>query len=247
MSAGVDPGILTSQTAPSGQQHPPLANLEMGAFFQDDWKVTRNLTLNLGIRYDLYTRHTELNNQVTTLSKGRGATSSVDNANVPAGRWYRSRTPSDCTSSPIRPLGSSYWRACSCGPGGFTSRQESGQRRSQQLGTSSRFRLGRVRRCQDVSPRRLRCVLRRHAVQPTVQLALEPAVLLVQRGHQLPGWRRETVIYGPYTCTPTCATAIRRRTPTFTGPANQPQPGHRCASQRKPDWMGPRRIPTWPS
>jgi outer membrane receptor protein involved in Fe transport len=34
-----------------------------GTFFQDDWQIRRNLTVNLGVRWDVETPYTEKNNR----------------------------------------------------------------------------------------------------------------------------------------------------------------------------------------
>jgi hypothetical protein len=85
--AGVDPGILTGTPAELASNNRAWRNLEMGAFIQDDWKVTPHLTLNIGLRYDLYKRHTEKFGRVTQFILGQGAnvTEAVRNANIPAG------------------------------------------------------------------------------------------------------------------------------------------------------------------
>lgn len=50
-----------------GQYEIPLAvstqNFEYAGYFQDNWKTTRKLTLNLGVRYDLYLPRTERYNR----------------------------------------------------------------------------------------------------------------------------------------------------------------------------------------
>jgi len=61
-----------------GQDVPVYANanyFNYGAFIQDDWRIRANLTLNLGIRYDLQT--TPTNTQLMTMQFVPGAQSTV--------------------------------------------------------------------------------------------------------------------------------------------------------------------------
>jgi outer membrane receptor protein involved in Fe transport len=119
--AGVDPGICKPPCPASSYNQAPSAalstnvrhwrNLEVGAFFQDDWKVSKRLTLNLGIRYDLYRRHTEEGDAATTFIPGPGNNilSWIGQANIVAGN-------PGCDTEPQILLAQ---LAGICGPGGF--------------------------------------------------------------------------------------------------------------------------------
>ncbi len=39
---------------------------DLGVYFHDDWKITHRLTLNLGVRYEYYTRYRDLRDQIAT-------------------------------------------------------------------------------------------------------------------------------------------------------------------------------------
>jgi hypothetical protein len=117
MSAGTDPGFVSSKPAQLADNFRHWRNLEIGAYFQDDWKVSKRLTINIGIRYDLFTRHTEKDGKVTTFIPGPGCLTpsngfcadAISNANVPAGS-------AGCTT----PFQISHVvLAGVCGPGGF--------------------------------------------------------------------------------------------------------------------------------
>jgi len=147
---GTDPGIcgppcpasdiqsfLNSDTVPnaslaSNQRH--WRNLEFGGYFQDDWKVTKRLTLQLGLRYDLYTRHTEEANAATTFIPGPGNNilEQVFNANIPAGTTGSINGVSyDCTSAAAEALST---LAGVCGPGGFAPSTSLGKGRHKDFG-----------------------------------------------------------------------------------------------------------------
>ncbi len=109
--AGVDPGICKAPCPPSSYNQNPQAqldsnvrhwrNLEFGAYFQDDWKVSKRLTLNLGIRYDLYQRHHEEANTATTFILGPSTANSfiLGPSSGLLNTLYNSNNPATCVAN----------------------------------------------------------------------------------------------------------------------------------------------------
>jgi hypothetical protein len=118
-SAGVDPGLVANPSAPVAQLAENVRhwrNWEYGIYAQDDWKATRRLTLNLGLRWDVFTRHTEEGNKATTfiLGPGTGFVQQVQNANQFFG-----------TGTCIQPVNEfNAILAGECGPGGFAATKQ---------------------------------------------------------------------------------------------------------------------------
>lgn len=149
-AAGVNPGIcappcsqstiqqlVNSGTIPQAQLESNVRhwrNVEFGAYFQDDWKATKRLTLQLGLRYDLYKRHNEENNKATTFlpGPGSGQFAQLINANVPAGLTGTiGGTSYDCTSAAAMAMAQ---LAGVCGPGGFAAANSLGKGRHKDFG-----------------------------------------------------------------------------------------------------------------
>jgi hypothetical protein len=223
MSAGVDPGIIQGVPAHLSSNVRHWRNLEMGAFFQDDWKVTRNLTLNLGIRYDLYTRHHELDNLATTFIKGPGQ-QFIDNITTGAGQIKDANIaaglPGCDTDTQIREA----QLAGICGPGGFKAAQSLGKGDHNNFGprvgfawdmfgdgrTSLRGGFGVSYEGTLYNPlSNSRWNLPYYSFNAATNFADEDT---------------QTVMYGPYVCNPTCVPDLTA-TPTFTGPPTNPNMG----------------------
>ena len=219
--AGVNPGICAPPCS-SFNQTPQAAlqsnvrhwrNLEVGAYFQDDWKVTKRLTLNLGLRYDLFTRHHEENNLATTFIPGPGSNilAGVISANNPA----NCLTPSQMALAQL---------VGECGPGGFAPAKGLGKGDHNNLGP-------RVGFAWDVMGDG------RTSLRGGFGVSYEGTLYnpLSNSRWNLPYYSFNfadnalngdvnTVIYGPTTCTATsCAPSGAK--PTFTGPATNPGQG----------------------
>jgi outer membrane receptor protein involved in Fe transport len=128
--AGVNPGFVNGGTGQGALdtniRH--WRNWEIGSFFQDDWKASKRLTLNLGLRWDLYTRHTEEDNLATTFILGPpnasipGIAGQIADANVPfsstLGPGGSDGYTTTCNPGTVA-IPSSQILAGVCGPGGF--------------------------------------------------------------------------------------------------------------------------------
>jgi outer membrane receptor protein involved in Fe transport len=124
-NVGVDPGIVSSTPAHLETNIRHWRNWDIGAYLQDDWKISRRLTLNLGVRYDIFTRNTELNSLATTFLKGPGK-HIIDNITTGAGQIKDASTP--CPGNPLAAI------AGECGPGGFAAARSLGKGDHNNLG-----------------------------------------------------------------------------------------------------------------
>lgn len=125
MSAGVDPGFISGQPAHLSTNIRHWRNWEFGAFFQDDWKITRNLTLNLGLRYDLYMRHNEANDLATTFLLGPGS-DIIDDITTGAGGMRDANIPVGAVGCDTAAQRLPSVLAGVCGPGGFATTDQLG-------------------------------------------------------------------------------------------------------------------------
>lgn len=142
VAAGVDPKIcappcsqatiqalVAAGTVPSAELASNVRhwrNVELGAYFQDDWKATKRLTLQLGLRWDLYTRHNEEANLATTFLPGPGSNiiQGLINANTASG-LPGCDTPAEMAMAQVAGV---------CGPGGFAASSSLGKGRHKDFG-----------------------------------------------------------------------------------------------------------------
>ena len=222
--AGVDPGFVGNNPAQLASNFRHWRNLEFGAFFQDDWKVSKRLTLSLGLRYDLFTRHNEENNLATTfvLGPGNGLAQQVANANVPVGATL----PDGSICNPANP--NTVILAGVCGPGGFAAAKTLGKGDHNDFGprvgfawdvfgdgkTSLRGGFGVSYESTLYNP-----LSNSRWNPPYYSFNLAAGDLNIGG----PGLG-ETLIYGPTTCTATSCSPSGAA-PTFTGPPTNPGQG----------------------
>jgi outer membrane receptor protein involved in Fe transport len=228
-AAGVNPDFCANAACTSFNANPQAAlqtnfrhwrNWEVGAYFQDDWKTTKRLTLNLGLRWDFYQRHTEENGLVTTFKLGPGASlpDQIASANAPFGS----------AGCPLTTPADTQILAGVCGSGGFATASSLGPNQYKDFGP-------RVGFAYDVFGDGKTSVRGGFGISyegtlynPLSNSRWNPPYYSFNLGFgctpNLPCVGNQ-IIYGPTVCpTPTtCATS--GAAPTFTGPGTNPGQG----------------------
>ena len=138
-AAGVDPGICKAPCPVSSYNPSPSSvlasnfrhwrNLEFGAYFQDDWKVTKRLTLNLGLRYDVYQRHHEEAGYATTFILGGTTPNSnvLGPSNGVLNELFNANNPATCVANGGNLKLAQLIGGCGPGSGGFAPSATLGQ------------------------------------------------------------------------------------------------------------------------
>lgn len=231
--AGVNPDFIDGGTGNASLEtnirH--FRNWEVGSYFQDDWKVTKRLTLNLGLRWDFYTRHTEQANLDTTFLLGPGANivDQLANANAPYSTSPGNGTTWASTCNPDTvAVQSSQVLAGVCGPGGFAPSSRLGPNQYKDFGprvgfawdvfgdgkTSLRSGFGISYEGTLYNP-----LSNSRWNPPYYSFNLTSNALLPIFGSG------GTVVYGPTNCTSTTCSPSGA-TPTYSGPPTNPGQGN---------------------
>ena len=66
--ANLAQGIFSASVRNYEISVPHLRTWEIGTYAQDDWHISKDLTLNLGARYDIYTPYTEAHNHISNFN-----------------------------------------------------------------------------------------------------------------------------------------------------------------------------------
>jgi outer membrane receptor for ferrienterochelin and colicin len=232
-ASGVDPGICKApcpvssyNPAPSAQLSDNLRhfrNLEFGAYFQDDWKVNKRLTLNLGLRYDVYQRHHEEGDAATTFLLGPSTPNSfvLGPSNGILNRLYNANNPNNCANALLAQLAG----GCSSTAGGFAPANSLGAGDHNNFGprvgfawdmfgdgkTSLRGGFGIAYESTLYNPlSNSRWDLPYYSFNQVIG------------GVGVPG---ANIVYGPSSCTPAPCHQVSNVAPTFTGPGTNPNQG----------------------
>jgi outer membrane receptor protein involved in Fe transport len=245
-AAGVDPGICKAPCPVSSYNPNPSAqlesnvrhwrNIEFGAYFQDDWKVNKRLTLNLGLRYDVYQRHHEEADTATTFILGDSTANPniLGPSNGLLNRLYNANNPNDCANLALAQLVG----GCSPTAGGFSPAATLGQGDHNNFGP----RVGFAWDVMGDGKTSLRGGFG-VAYEGTLYNPLSNSrwnlpyysFNEVIGGVGVPG---ADVVYGPSTCSGGVCSQNSAVAPTFTGPPTNPNQGPPGQAQAQGNLVG---------